>query len=66
MLTTLRLWWYRAAHFVDEFKDEAPACCGTCRACAGASAVAVTGLVISSVRRGELPFATRHEDRAQS
>jgi hypothetical protein len=66
MVTTLRVWWYRALHFVDQFKDEAPACCGTCRACVGASTAAVTGLVISSVRRGELPFGSRREDDVRS
>ena len=55
MGTTLRVWWFRALHFVDQFKDEAPACCGTCRGCVGATAAGAVGLVISTVRRGELP-----------
>jgi hypothetical protein len=54
MKTALRAWYYRALVYVDQFKDEAPACCGTCRACTTATAGAVTGLLISSIRRKDL------------
>ena len=50
----LRLWYYRALQYFGQFKDEAPACCGTCRSCVATTTAAVTGLVISSIRRDEL------------
>ena len=50
----LRLWFYRAMSYLEQFKEEAPACCGVCRACTTATAGAVTGLVITTIRRGDL------------
>jgi hypothetical protein len=62
MRTALRMWYFRALAYLDQFKDEAPACCGTCRACAAATAGAVTGLVISSIRRSD--FKRESSERA--
>jgi hypothetical protein len=59
MIATLQVWWFRALQFVDQFKDEAPACCGTCRGCVGATTAGALALVVSSVRRGELPGRRR-------
>jgi len=49
----LRLWYFRASTFLDQFKDEAPVCCGTCKPCLGAAATGATGLLISTLRRGD-------------
>ncbi len=62
MRDAFRAWYFRAVHYVDQFKDEAPACCGTCRGCAAATAVGLTGLLVSSIRRGDLGSSERDRD----
>ena len=66
MRTALGAWYYRALHYLDQFKDEAPACCGTCKACATATVGAVTGLVISSIRRSDISFGRSTDPGAGS
>ena len=54
MKALLRVWYFRALTYLDQFKEETPACCGVCRACATATAGAVAGLVITTIRSGDL------------
>jgi hypothetical protein len=38
MLLRLRFWLYRALPFLERWSEYAPACCGTCPSCLGATA----------------------------
>jgi hypothetical protein len=54
MLLALRLWLYRATRFLEQYAEEAPSCCGTCRACVAGTTAAATMVAFGSIRRGEL------------
>jgi hypothetical protein len=59
MLLAVRLWLHRAARFVEQYAEEAPSCCGTCRACVAGTAAAATMVAFGSIRRGELGAARK-------
>jgi hypothetical protein len=62
VLLALKLWLHRATRFVEQYADEAPACCGTCKTCVSATTAAAVTVVFGSIRRGELR-AARSADR---
>jgi len=55
MLLRLRLWFYRALPFLERWSEYAPACCGTCPTCLGATATgaSVTWLGANLPLRGQ-------------
>jgi hypothetical protein len=47
----LRLWLLRIAPFLERWVEVAPACCGTCPTCLGATAAGMTSTFVGSIRR---------------
>jgi hypothetical protein len=48
---------HRATRFLEQYAEEAPAYCGTFRACVAGTAAAATMVAFGSIRRGELRAA---------
>lgn len=50
MLLGAKLWLHRLLPFVNRWAEVAPACCGTCPTCIGATATGATMTWIGSLR----------------
>jgi hypothetical protein len=53
VLLRLRFWVYRVLPFFDRWAEIAPACCGTCPTCIGATATGATATWLGSLRRSD-------------
>jgi hypothetical protein len=47
----LRFWLLRMAPFLERWMEVAPACCGTCPSCLGATAGGMTTTLLGTLRR---------------
>jgi len=53
VLLRVRFWLYRALPFLGRWSELAPACCGTCPTCLGATATGATVTWLGALRRSD-------------
>jgi hypothetical protein len=51
MVLAARIWILRLVPFLDRWAEAAPACCGTCPTCVGATATGAAMTFVGSLRR---------------